>query len=148
LRIRLQWRFPLDEVRADAMPAADKSPVIIELERQILRRLCAPQTDLQADAQTRSEARQRAMGELRKHTWMDAEHRVVFDALARLPGREAMELQRQLPAQATRMGFPDVDWEPYFASCASHGALSMEIAPENLATLIAKLRAASGEPAS
>jgi hypothetical protein len=38
----------------------------------------------------------------------------VFESLARLAsGLTPAELREQLPAQATRMGFPDMSWENY-----------------------------------
>src|SRR5580658_9984700 len=51
------------------------------------------------------------LAQLRTHHWQDPEHRVVFEALTALPGRQASDLREQLPAQATRMGFPDVNWQ-------------------------------------
>ncbi|MGB8542119.1 MAG: hypothetical protein WCD49_10840 [Candidatus Acidiferrales bacterium] len=55
------------------------------------------------------------MRELSKHVWQDAEHRVVFEAIQRLSSSDTKLLQEQLPAQATRMGFPDVSWDNYFS---------------------------------
>ncbi|HVB55699.1 MAG TPA: hypothetical protein VNE63_04600 [Candidatus Acidoferrales bacterium] len=49
------------------------------------------------------------------HTWQDQEHRVVYEALQKLRAHDPEFLRERLPAQATRMGFPDVDWNAYFA---------------------------------
>ena len=73
------------------------------------------------------------LAQLRAHRWQDPEHRVVFEALTLLPGRDATELREQLPAQATRMGFPDIDWDPYFAASTDDAAIE---------TLVAELLAA------
>ena len=127
---------------AGPVPTADKSPTIIELEREILRMLCHPHG--RADAKSREQAVLR----LQAHSWHDAEHRVVFEAVAKLPGREAAELRRQLPAQATRMGFPDVHWETYFASKTSPSTEGAKENNPNMETLIARLLAASREPVS
>jgi hypothetical protein len=124
------------------VPTADKSPIIIELEREILRMLCDPREE--ADGKSREQAVRR----LQAHSWRDAEHRIVFEAVRKLPGRNATELRRQLPAQTTRMGFPDVHWETYFASNTSSSTESAKENNLNMETLIARLRAASREPAS
>lgn len=48
------------------------------------------------------------------HSWVSADHRVVFAALAgRRSSPEA--IRAELPAQLTRLGFPDVDIEDYFS---------------------------------
>ncbi|MFZ0583224.1 MAG: hypothetical protein WA690_13265 [Candidatus Acidiferrales bacterium] len=126
------WLF--GRIRAVSMPAADKSLAIFELERKTLRALCRERLDGPARADLDAQSRAAAVSELLLHNWQDAEHRIVFEALARLPGRDAAELRRQLPAQATRMGFPDVQWETYFASgtddaksAESHGELELTI---------------------
>src|ERR1700677_610412 len=80
---------------------------IFELERDALRALC-----IRASENARHET---AMRELSNHVWQDAEHRVVFEAIQRLSSSDPKLLQEQLPAQATRMGFPDVSWDNYFA---------------------------------
>jgi hypothetical protein len=118
------------------MSAADKSRSVVELERKILRLLCNPRE--QVDAESREEA----VLSLQTHSWQDAEHRIVFEAIAKLPERDVAELRRQLPAQATRMGFPDVCWETYFAS--DGGSCSIDSPAENsssLGALLARLRA-------
>jgi hypothetical protein len=78
------------------------------LESRVLRALCnAPH-----DASTRAAV----LAKLRAHQWQDPEHRVVFEALTLCPGRHSAQLREQLPAQATRMGFPEVNWDHYFAT--------------------------------
>src|SRR5271155_3802686 len=79
---------------------------ILELERETLRALC-----IRASANAR---RQDTMRDLSNHVWQDAEHRVIFEAIQRLSSSDPQLLREQLPAQTTRMGFPDVNWENYF----------------------------------
>jgi hypothetical protein len=87
---------------------------IIELEREILRAMCG---GWEAAAQV-SAAREL----LRAYAWRDEEHRVVFEALARARNPETIPLREQLPAHATRMGFPDVNWPFYFDSISQQRA--------------------------
>lgn len=90
---------------------------IVELEREILRALCngtLPSSQIDA-----------AREALRGYAWRDEEHRVVFEALARVRNANLIPLREQLPAHATRMGFPDVDWPLYFT------ADSQQRAPQN-----------------
>lgn len=79
---------------------------ILELERQILSALCAPAA--------MPPEREAAMSQLALHTWRAPEHRVVYEALTRMRSRDAAALRAELPSMATRMGFPDVDWNEYF----------------------------------
>lgn len=130
------------------MPAADKSLVITELERRFLRALCREGADSCAHAGLDDQSRAGAVSGLLSHNWQDAEHRIVFEALARLPGRDAAELRRQLPAQATRMGFPDIQWETYFAGGTPDDATSAEERRRELESIIRQLREASSEAAS
>ncbi len=81
-------------------------------------------------------ARAAILSKLCTHRWQDPEHRVVFEALTLLPGRQATQLREQLSAQATRMGFPDVNWHKYFAANTDDSAIE---------TLVAELLAATHE---
>jgi hypothetical protein len=120
------------------VPAPD-----LDLETRILRALCsgvdpvaahfsAPSVtnpSPSANAPTTATAKRAAiLAQLRTHRWQDPEHRVVFEALTMLPGREAAELREQLPAQATRMGFPDVNWEEYFVVATDDSAIESLVA--------------------
>ncbi|MFZ0883394.1 MAG: hypothetical protein WAN14_08350 [Candidatus Acidiferrales bacterium] len=130
------------------MPAADKSLAIFELERKILRALCREHANSSAPADLDAQSRASAVAELSSHKWQDAEHRIVFEALARLPGRDAAQVRGQLPAQATRMGFPDVQWEAYFASETPDAARSAGEFRRELEMMIRQLREVSSETAS
>ena len=89
------------------MPKQDLTQRVFELERETLCALCV-RASMNAQHPT-------AMRELSNHAWQDAEHRVVFEAIQRLSSSDPKLLREQLPAQATRMGFPDVSWENYFS---------------------------------
>jgi hypothetical protein len=100
----------------------------LNLEWRILRALCtdspAPDSPNTHDAS----ALPAILDNLRAHPWQDPEHRVVFEALTLLPGRQSSDLREQLPAQATRMGFPDVSWDRYFAPSNDHAAIEALVA--------------------
>lgn len=51
---------------------------------------------------------------LAAYPWREAEHRVVYDALRRIGFLPPTARQRELAAEVTRMGFPDVDSAAYF----------------------------------
>ncbi len=89
------------------MPKRSAAQRVFELERETLCALC-----IRGTAHARETT---ILRELSNHVWQDAEHRVVFEAIQRLRSSDPKLLQEQLPAQATRMGFPDVSWDNYFA---------------------------------
>jgi hypothetical protein len=63
-----------------------------------------------------SPARAEMEAKLASYTWCDSDHGLVFEALQRLRGvgtTTSSQLRHELPAQTTRMGFPDLDWEIY-----------------------------------
>jgi hypothetical protein len=100
------------------MSIKPSSQLILALESKILRALCTtPSTNDHPSTRTA------ILANLRAHHWHDPEHRVVFEALTLLPGRLSADLREQLPAQATRMGFPDVNWDLYFAAPTDNAPL-------------------------
>jgi len=118
------------------MSSETKTRLVLDLESKILRALCSAPTAFGSSSADHATERATILATLRSHRWQDPEHRVVFESLTRLPGRQAAELREQLPAQATRMGFPDVNWQMYFGANADDSALE---------TLIAELLAATRE---
>jgi len=86
------------------MPHSYSGEELRETERAVLRALCQ-QSTTQA-------LRERILQELASYRWRVEDHRVVFDALQRSRSAKASPLQEQLRAHATRMGFPDIDWDP------------------------------------
>jgi hypothetical protein len=110
-----------------------KMDQVLGLERDILRAMCAS-SYLTAE-------RGRLLEELASHTWLGADHRVVYEALQRTVTRDPGALRSELPATTTRMGFPDVDWSEFFDR---GGALQI---PE-LESRIRTLKAASSQSPS
>ena len=76
------------------------------LEARILRALCS--TSLVREEWKRFDH------SLADHHWQESDHGVVYRALQEIRKRDRKTWREQLPAQATRMGFPDVDWSVYF----------------------------------
>jgi len=76
------------------------------LERSILRALC--------QASLPDALRQGICRELATYQWRLADHRIVFAALQRARTASSSPLREQLPAHATRMGFPDINWAVLF----------------------------------
>ena len=89
------------------MPLASNSKTIHGLERSILRALCGS-----VDPRLSRAALAR---QLDAHAWQEVDHRVVYQALGKLQRSDPQPLRQQLAVAATRMGFPDVDWDDYFA---------------------------------
>jgi hypothetical protein len=77
----------------------------LSIEREILRALCRED----AGAETN-----RFVRELSGYSWREPEHATVFQAIKSLAARGRRSWREELPAEATRMGFPDVDWRRYF----------------------------------
>jgi hypothetical protein len=95
------------------MSPDDSSIIATQIERDILRELCAGQIE--------SKDWRRIMNRLSAYEWRDPEHKVVFDALLAIKSDDALTRHRELPAQVTRMGFPDVDWGKYLDADAQPG---------------------------
>ncbi|MGH9715782.1 MAG: hypothetical protein ACRD4R_03500 [Candidatus Acidiferrales bacterium] len=77
---------------------------ILSLERQVLRAMCRDRAPSQID---------RFLHQLSSYSWQKPEHATVFEAIRRLATRARDSWRKELPAQATRMGFPDVEWPDY-----------------------------------
>lgn len=52
---------------------------------------------------------------LRDYHWSNALHQAIWNALYSLPSENPETLRQLLPARLTRLGFPDVEWEEFFA---------------------------------
>lgn len=108
---------------------------IIDLERLVLTTLCVS-TGLGG-------RRELVLADLSRHQWRAPEHRVVFEALKRMPSADPGAISAELPAMATRMGFPDVDWDSYFVAGADPAAAEIE---ELIRRLTAECANRSGQP--
>jgi hypothetical protein len=80
------------------------------------------------------------MRALENYRWHDPEHRVVYEALQAVRGGARLSLREELPAHATRLGFPDVGWQDYF-DCAGLGQTDIGV-------LVKQLKAAPVEGSS
>jgi hypothetical protein len=99
----------------------DSSARPVDLERGVLRQLCHARLTRPAWA--------KVARELQEYPWQDVEHGLVYAAIERLASSDPKMLREQLPAQATRMGFPDIDWQAYFSpeGKCSHAAGAVQI---------------------
>ena len=88
------------------MPEHYASESITTLERHVLRALCA-------GTGTSDDWNQLA-SRLTGYRWQDPDHEVVYEALRAIKSWEPKTRRDELPAQVTRMGFPDLDWSLYF----------------------------------
>ena len=98
------------------------------IERQILQHLCAGTISSPEVFELKEK--------LAAYSWCDSDNRVVFESLCRLRNASMLapsELREQLPAQATRMGFPDVKWENYFGQNRSGQRGVLDLVDELLA---------------
>jgi hypothetical protein len=101
LRNRPQVRRP------PKRPNASHPQKLVDIERAALRSICAFTGG--------AEQRQHLLQSLAGYSWHDPDHAVVYRALHSLPSRaDAASWRELLPAAATRMGFPDLNWEYYF----------------------------------
>jgi hypothetical protein len=89
------------------MPISYSGEELRETERAILRALCQPSTT--------QALRERILRELASYRWRAQDHRVIFDALQKSRPVRTSSLHEQLRAHATRMGFPDIDWDAFLA---------------------------------
>jgi len=91
----------------------------LTIEREILRALCRED----AGGETNRFAR-----ELSGYSWREPEHATVFRAIQSLAARGRRSWREELPAEATRMGFPDVEWRRYFDEADAANANKMPLA--------------------
>ena len=52
---------------------------------------------------------------LADYRWQNVFHEAVWKALSSFPSENPQILRQLLPAKLTRLGFPDVAWEEFFA---------------------------------
>jgi hypothetical protein len=103
-----------------------ESMSVTELELAVLCALCVQPG--------RDAARAKLANELRGYRWEHADHRVIYEALIETNTADRETLRRELPAAVTRMGFPDIDWERFFAANAT------PVPPDRIFELIRELR--------
>jgi hypothetical protein len=88
------------------MPEDHPFETLATLERQILRALCIGVSD--------ATDWDKIISQLTDYRWREPDHEVVYEALRAVKSRDPKTRRDELPAQATRMGFPDLDWRLYF----------------------------------
>jgi len=112
------------------MPDAASSKVVADLERAVLRAICT-----QSLSPTVWEDARRA---LTSYVWLEPDHAVVYDAIAKVRSREPKNWRSHLAAQTTRVGFPEIDWGAYLETVGKSDIEASE--------LIRKLKAVAAEP--
>ncbi len=80
-----------------------------EIERLLLGALCAGRLSL--------EDRRDTLRSLADYNWIHPDHRVIYEALRRSRQRESAALREHIVAEITRLGFPDIEVEPFFNPC-------------------------------
>jgi hypothetical protein len=96
----------------------EASPATVE--RQLLRAIC-----------TCGGAREEILGTLDRlmdYTWLVPEHATVFQAIRRAVRLGYPSWRDILPAQATLMGFPDIEWSQYLATESDEAPSLSELA--------------------
>lgn len=87
---------------------SDSSEHDIELrEREVLRAICSDSEGVVSKLS--------AMNRLVRYEWRSADHQVIYSALQRNVEARLGWTKEELTAQATRNGFPDIDWDGFFA---------------------------------
>jgi|SRR5690348_226978 len=114
-------------LRKKPLRVSAESMTTPELELAVLRGLCALTGD---DA-----VRAKLADQLKGYGWEHADHRVIYEALIKTNSADAETLRRELPAAVTRTGFPDINWERFFA------ANTTPVTPERIFELIHALKA-------
>lgn len=93
-------------MKARVPETAPRNPTRREAEADVLRVLCSGE---ESAAEMRA-----ALERLAEYNWEESEHRVVHEAIARCRAKTGKGMREELPATATRMGFPDVEWKQYW----------------------------------
>ncbi len=82
---------------------------IKEIERLVLGALCTGPLSL--------DARSEVLRGLANYNWILPDHRVIYEALRRSRQRNPAALREHIVAEITRLGFPDIDVEPFLNPC-------------------------------
>jgi hypothetical protein len=81
-----------------------------EIEHRLLGALCTSSLTF--------EDRSDILRSLVDYNWVNPDHRVIYEALRRSRHRDSAALREHISAEITRLGFPDIEIEPFFAPCA------------------------------
>ena len=96
-----------------------------EIERRMLGALCMGPLSL--------DDRSEALRSLAHYDWILPDHRVIYEALRRSRQPNSAALREHIVAEITRLGFPDIDVEPFFNACSLTRAEIVELANALLA---------------
>jgi hypothetical protein len=102
------------------------------IERALLRALCQSGALAELSSQARSE--------LQGHSWQGWDHQIIFEALLHIGSVGDRSPREQLAAQATRMGFPDINWSDYLLEPAGPSAGELK---RSVMALVSELKAAA-----
>ena len=91
-----------------------------QVERLVLAALCTGPLSL--------DDRSEALRSLANYNWILPDHRVIYEALRRSRQRNSPALREHIVAEITRLGFPDIDVEPFFNPCSLTKAEIVELA--------------------
>ena len=89
---------------------AQSAPDSLEVERTLLRALCAPPLSYPE--------RDAILCRIAEYNWRSPDHRVIYEALRRSRQPSSDALREHIVAEITRLGFPDIDIAPYFVPSA------------------------------
>jgi hypothetical protein len=88
--------------------------------------------------------RQQVTAELKDYSWQAHDHQIVFEALCRLASYAGEGFEQRLKAEATRMGFPDIDWTRYFTA-AEQAPLAENESNQAVDSLIHELKSSMAQ---
>jgi hypothetical protein len=94
----------------ESAPSREK---LLQVERTILAALCGAN---RADGN--------ALQELNSHAWQSPEHEIVFAAIRKFQDHGHGPILEFLRAEATRRGFPELDWAEFVPKPVSDGELA------------------------
>lgn len=87
------------------LKAKKRAATIEQIERNLLRTFCQSGGVAHLPPEI--------LRDLRNYRWQGMDHQTIFDVLLS-SGTRVVARRERLAAQATRMGFPDINWSDYF----------------------------------
>jgi hypothetical protein len=82
----------------------------IAIERRLLAALCQHSLD--------SRTREDVLERLAQHSFCIPEHEVIFRVVSRITHADPAQMKEAVKTRVTRLGFPDIDVDPLFATGA------------------------------
>jgi len=115
-----------------ARPPQEEETPAVEVERQLLCAMCSRRVSRKQIIS--------AIDQLAGYAWLVPEHAIVFQAIRGALRLAHGSIRELLPAQATRNGFPDVEWPEYFARASDEETSLNELANRLIARSIKAAR--------